>query len=354
MRAAGVLILANNLVLFVKRSPSADHPLEWCFPGGGCEDGETFEATATRECEEEVGFTPESLSPHTRATSSEAVDFTTFLTKIESPFVPVLDSESVGYAWAPVSAPPEPLHPGCRVALDRFEMDELGLARAMASGDLSSPQVYKNVYLWNIRITGTGVSYRKSIDEYVFRNAELYLNDDFLARCNGLTVLAYHPATPMQDSEEFAKRVVGSIFLPYIRGDEVWGIAKIYDDEMNAELVSDPASTSPAVMLAPNNNFSLEADDGKKILIEGKPALLDHVALLPKSALGVWDKGEGPNGVDRSGVADAETSSPLDLSALSRVDSMLTSAEIRFSVFAHRRARRSAGNQSNAQEIRNG
>lgn len=316
IRAAGIFFLTpDNQALFLKRGNGSDHPGEWAFPGGQLEPGETDIEAAIRETKEESGYEAieENLTLHTHGIAqadelgSESVSFTTYISKILQPFLPTLCDEHTGFAWASIATPPFPLHPGAQLAIDRLTMDELGVARAMAAGQLTSPQVYKNVVLWNIRITGTGVSYRKSVDEYVHRQPEHYLTEEFLSRCNGLAVIAYHPPKSLLTSKEFGKRVVGSVFLPYISGNEVWAIAKVYDEDINAEMIADPASTSPAVMLGSGNNLKVEAEDGRKILIEGKPELLDHIALLPNSMKGVWDKGGDPTGVDRSGIiADAE------------------------------------------------
>jgi hypothetical protein len=177
------------------------------------------------------------------------------------------------------------------------DLDELEIACAIAAGELSSPQRVVNMSLFAIRITGTGTAYRSKDDQFTYRPPELYLTDDFLARCNGLQVIYEHPEKATLDSEEFADRTIGSIFLPYIQGDEVWGIAKIYDDAAIAEL-SDPdkkMSTSPTVVFRTlTENAIIELDNGKAMLIEGKPSLLDHVAICP---YGVWDKGGEPAGV---------------------------------------------------------
>jgi hypothetical protein len=191
-----------------------------------------------------------------------------------------------------------------RIALARLSMNELGVARAMAAGDLTSPQVYENVTLWAIRITGTGQSYRPSIDEHVHRDKSLYLNDEMLARCNGLPVIAKHPKGALLNSEEFGDRIVGTVFLPYIQGDEVWAIAKIYDDWANDILRKRDASTSPGVLVG---GTKLTGEGGAKILIERSPKLMDHIAILPsdkdgEGGEGVWDKGGELSGVDQSGV----------------------------------------------------
>jgi len=346
-RAAGIIFRApNGEALFLKRGPGGDYPGAWCFPGGHLEGNETPEAAACREAVEEVGFLPKGKrEPLARsiavqefaeapaaampdgAVGAEAlpgpaapkvVDFTTFLQDVAEPFAPERDAEHIGHAWAPLTAPPEPLHPGCRVAIDRLFADELGVARMMAAGALTSPQVYKNVTLWAMRVTGTGVAYRRPVfktgkdgkvelgedkkpivlreEEFPWRDPELYLNDEFLARCNGLPVIWEHPKGATLDSKEHARRVVGSVFLPYISGDEVWGIAKVYDDEANAEMRKNQLSTSPAVVLSdpesPSYKFRLE--DGSVLLVEGKPSLLDHLAICER---GVWDKGGEAAGI---------------------------------------------------------
>jgi len=49
------------------------------------------------------------------------------------------------------------------------------------------------------------------------------------------------------------------------------------------------------VVWHPGDNKKLEMEDGSKLLIEGKPFLLDHIAICEQ---GVWDKGGEPSGVD--------------------------------------------------------
>lgn len=205
------------------------------------------------------------------------------------------------------------IHPGAIIALGRLAMNELGVARAIAAGDLTSPQQYENVWLFAIRITGTGQAFRNSINEHVWRDPSLYLNDDFLARCNGLPVIWVHPEKkPLLTSDEFADRVIGTIFLPYIQGQDVWGIAKIYDAPAIEAMQTKQFSTSPGVNFAdPTVNTKLETEDGRKLLIEGDPSLLDHIAVV---TLGVWDKSGPPTGV-------------LNHSLTERVDSMADETE---------------------------
>lgn len=359
IKAAGILFTTpNKTALFLLRGPGGDHAGEWCFPGGKIEASDAdLEATAVRESVEEIGSLPKGartllarsisngiagvITPPPPAVvegaagevasalpapaAPEAVDFTTFAQEVAEQFSVVPDDEHVGWAWSPCSSPPEPLHPGCRIALDRLSMDELGVARAIARGDLTSPQRYKNVTLWAMRITGTGVAVRRAVkdakgavvrgEEFPFRDPALYLNDDFLARCNGLPVTWYHPKKSVLNSKEFEDRIIGTIMLPFIKGDEVWGIAKVYDDEANAALADGqegedgkrhPLSTSPGVVLSDPNSpsYKMTTEDGSTLLIEGKPSLVDHVAVC---AQGVWDKGGDPVGVANDDLIRADS-----------------------------------------------
>ena len=186
------------------------------------------------------------------------------------------------------------IHPGVIAALRRLAVtDELGVARLMAEGELSSPQRWHNVTLINLRITGTGIAHRPSLNEYVYRKPENYLTPDFLARCNGLSVIWEHPKKSLLTSKEYAARNIGAVMLPYIKGDEVWAISRVYDDEAIQLLADDQLSTSPAVLL--DKSTKLQLEDGSNLLIEGKVSLLDHIAVCEN---GVWDKGEGPTGIE--------------------------------------------------------
>lgn len=331
--ASGIFFVTpDGLALFLKRGNGGDHPGEWCFPGGKQEENETIEETAIRETFEEAGVAPPEaeLRFHTRGIAraesplppegagdapSEDVDFTTFLCRVESPFPVEICEESTGFAWASIHAPPEPLHPGCVKAIARLGMDERQLAEGMARGDYTSPQEFHNSTLFDIRITGTGIAYRPSLDEFVWRDSSLYLNEHFLNRCNGLFVIYYHPPTGSLNSKEFGKRIVGSVMLAYIKGDEVWAIARIMDDEVIRLMKKDDLSTSPGVVFKdPTVNSKVTLEDGSALLIEGKPSLLDHIAICD---LGVWDKGKAPEGiiVNDSLIAPASELNPEALKA---------------------------------------
>jgi hypothetical protein len=197
--------------------------------------------------------------------------------------------------------------------------DELTIAEMIRDGELTSPQHYHNMMLFLIRITGTGVSYRPTLNEYVYRKPEHYLTERFLQRCNGLPVIWQHPDKTMLTSDEFNDRVVGTTFLPFIRGDEVWAVVKIFDAGAIQSLQETQMSTSPAVLLE-QGSITKKLPDGTKLLVEEKASLLDHIAICSE---GVWDKaGSVEPGVESEATRADSIDPPVKRDRSKILDSM--------------------------------
>ena len=77
LSAAGIaFVTPNGHALFVRRGAGGDHSGEWCFPGGGIEDGGTPVTAAKREALEEIGaMPPGGLGLLDRNTSKDGVDY---------------------------------------------------------------------------------------------------------------------------------------------------------------------------------------------------------------------------------------------------------------------------------------
>jgi len=335
--AAGILFTApDKSALFLLRGDGGDFPRQWCLPGGKIEDGETAEQAAEREAIEECGAIPDGVQTFLtrsqavssgvapngatnepgQAVAGETVDFTTYHRRVAEQFEPTVSGEHIGYCWAPIDAPPQPLHPGVAISLARLDMDELGVARAIAAGQLTSPQRVGSMTLYAMRVSGTGVAYRRGIDEFVWRDPAIYLSPDMIARCAGLPVVLEHPQKNTLDSQEFNDRIVGTVMFAYVKGDELWSIARIYDDGVIAMMEDEQLSTSPGVVFNDprRTNSKMKLDDGSTLLIEGKPSTLDHLAICQK---GVWDKGGEASGIAAevrkdSDVTDEEMKAAAD------------------------------------------
>jgi 8-oxo-dGTP pyrophosphatase MutT (NUDIX family) len=293
---AGILFRAPGpQYLLVKRSDTG----EWEQPGGHLESGETPEEAAARECVEEIGGCPEGVHWIARTTTNpDGGDYTCFLQDVPEPFEPKLNDEHTEWQWVTPDALPEPTHPEVARTISLVTGNELDISKRMAAKELPSPQRYENVWLFDLRITGTGLSYRTALDEYSWRTPDDFLTEEFRQRCNGLPVIFEHPDT-LLNSKEYHERNVGSIFLPYLTSDEVWGIAKVFDDDAAVLMHASHESTSPAVVFRDAGSAEFLEIDGKTVLIEGKPSYLDHLAICKE---GVWDKGGEPSGVNNGDI----------------------------------------------------
>ncbi|NDO80207.1 cell envelope biogenesis protein TolA [Citrobacter sp. NCU1] len=178
-------------------------------------------------------------------------------------------------------------------------LTEIDAAKQVRDGGLPSPHKFTNMWLVNLRITGTGLAYRSNEKEYVWRSPQTYLNPQFLERCSGVPVIIDHPEGKMLEQVGNKHRIVGTVMLPYIRGDEVWAICRIYGQEIIDYITKnkDCVSTSPNVVFCGAAECPVveNAMGEDNFCIEGTPFLIDHVALVP---LGVWDKDGKPAGVE--------------------------------------------------------
>ncbi|MCZ5438981.1 hypothetical protein O5476_16910 [Escherichia coli] len=68
--------------------------------------------------------------------------------------------------------------------------------------------------------------------EFVWRSPQTYLNPQFLERCAGVPVIIDHPESKTLEDVGERSRIIGTVMLPYIRGDEVWGVCRIYGQEI--------------------------------------------------------------------------------------------------------------------------
>ena len=167
-------------------------------------------------------------------------------------------------------------------------LDDLSIAEKMASGEIDQIVATDKCLLVPMRITGTGITERTMKDANGItvkypceRPAEVFLSDRFLKMCNGLPVAFYHPREgegyTALNFDNWKEYVVGTIFYPFIKGTEVWGVAKIFDLSMLDAFRDGIASTSPYVTSAN------EIGDG--VYVE-KLEDINHVAIVPA---GRWD-----------------------------------------------------------------
>ena len=203
---------------------------------------------------------------------------------------------------------------------DKEPASDIEVAKAIRDGKLSSPQRIGNRWLFNLRVTGTGISHRTGLgenedeEEFVYRNPKYFLTDAFLEQCAGIPLVFEHPEkTAFLSTEEFRDRSIGTVILPYIRDDEVWAIGNVYDEDAVALMGETHISTSPGMSFDDAQLITTKTGNGEVLRIEGSPSSVDHLAVVPN---GVWDKGGDPVGIDNGDgpmtVKDAEEQARKD------------------------------------------
>ncbi|MGN5575730.1 NUDIX hydrolase [Enterobacter sp. Lyrl_3] len=288
---SGIMFRQGKFVFLIQRSDDGT----WCQPGGKVEPGELAIDAARREVLEEVGYQYDGpLTPH-----SVYGDYLTFRAEVPERFEAKLNDESLAAGWFHIDDLPRPLHQPFAEMLAQQALNETEVAALIADGTLSSPQFFINMWMFAIRVTGTGVTWRSADQQMAFRNPDDYLTPEFLQRVAGLPLIWLHPEKNTLDSNEFAKRVIGTLTNSWVADNgEVWAIARVYDAEAAEIMATRQLSTSPTVKFVEVPDSIIEID-GQPLLVEPSPELLDHVAICEQ---GVWDKLLAPTGVKSDSI----------------------------------------------------
>lgn len=288
---SGIMFRQGKFVFLIQRSDDGT----WCQPGGTVEPGELPIDAARREVLEEVGYKYDGpLTPH-----SVYGDYLTFRAEVPERFEAKLNDESLAAGWFHIDDLPKPLHQPFAEMLAQQALNETEVAALIADGTLSSPQFFINMWMFAIRVTGTGVTWRSADQQMAFRNPDDYLTPEFLQRVAGVPLIWLHPEKNKLDSDEFAKRVIGTLTNSWVADNgEVWAIARVYDAEAAEIMATRQLSTSPTVTYSEMQDSIIKID-GQPLLVEGSPVLLDHVAICEQ---GVWDKLLAPTGVKSDSI----------------------------------------------------
>ncbi|MBT1713907.1 NUDIX domain-containing protein [Enterobacter dykesii] len=288
---SGIMFRQGKFVFLIQRSDDGT----WCPPGGTVEPGELAIDAARREVLEEVGYQYDGpLTPH-----SVYGDYLTFRAEVSERFEAKLNDESLAAGWFHIDELPKPLHQPFAEMLAQQALNETEVAALIADGTLSSPQFFINMWMFAIRVTGTGVTWRSADQQMAFRNPDDYLTPEFLQRVAGVPLIWLHPEKNKLDSDEFAKRVIGTLTNSWVADNgEVWTIGRVYDAEAAEIMATRQLSTSPTVTYSEAQDSIIKID-GQPLLVEGSPVLLDHVAICEQ---GVWDKLLAPTGVKSDSI----------------------------------------------------
>lgn len=147
-----------------------------------------------------------------------------------------------------------------------------------------------------VRITGSGYNLRKNRDDELIladRNQAEFFSPAFIEHCKSLPIIVNHPENKdMLRSENLNDNaIIGNTIDAWIKGDELWGIARIYDKSLLEKIASGSIkSTSPGVRI-------IYANDSDPIINTEIPYDINHLAFCEK---GHWDKDGQSIGFDNS------------------------------------------------------
>ena len=181
---------------------------------------------------------------------------------------------------------------------------ERDIAQQIAAGTLPSPTEFLGSTFFAVRFSGTGVAWRESIGEFCYRDPGLWLSPAMCGRIVGCPLIAEHPDKGALDGPEFAARVAGVLTYGFTRADALWSIARVIDADVATAMNSGAFDTSPAVLFFPADNELIELSGGEKLLVEGEPALIDHLALIftGDGNQGVWGAKSNEIGIQTKGT----------------------------------------------------
>jgi len=154
---------------------------------------------------------------------------------------------------------------------------EYDAAIAISQGKLASPFFVETTGYWlvDMRITGTGFSYRPESDVFVYRDSDFYTSENVMAMCHGLPVIINHGS--FDDSV-----IIGTVFYPFVQGDELRCVAKIFNKSAMQHMTENYVSTSPS--------FQSATVKFNEVDIDLPPLSAKHLAILFNGEIGVWDK----------------------------------------------------------------
>jgi hypothetical protein len=174
---------------------------------------------------------------------------------------------------------------------------ELDICRGIIEGALPSPTPWPNSSYVALRLSGTGVAYRPSLNEYVYRSPDIWLSAEMQRRLLGAPIIIEHAPGGLMTSRYFGERCVGFVAASYVNNDEhsLWGIARILDSNAIKIIEAWLFDTSPAILLPPGKSARANVGD-QTCLVESEPLFIDHVALvyMGQGNKGVWSRDDGP------------------------------------------------------------
>ena len=152
----------------------------------------------------------------------------------------------------------------------------------------------ENCFYIPVRVTGVGDTIRidESGNPYVEERLKAeYFTPEVLAACSHLPITLEHPEGQLLSPKTIDKaKIIGLTLHAYIKGEEIWAIAKVFDKSIIKLFGKEIWSTSPGISCF----YVIITNDGK---VKEAPAEINHLAFVSR---GHWDQKVGSVGFDNT------------------------------------------------------
>ena len=308
IKGAGVCFISPiGRMLFIKRSPTSNHPDEWDFPGGKADEYETPMMTAKRETMEEIGAWPYGeLEPMGHVSDKHDVEFITYKMHVRYEFTPKLQlEEHTEFVWAKLEDAPKPLHPGIVALLtdDGMAQDYVvhtkGAAKEYVPAISSAPINHETVS--NTKVHASAPSMKRNESTSVGGQAAPGVNRAAQAQDGAMRPMMAFDRASVRSIDADGRLHVEITNISKATVNPYWGYEIPNGEELGLEmnrvymLLRDPeelakaASTSNNIQLLDRHDPVSAQDDKKERVIGSNGTDAVFQAPFLRNSLVVWD-----------------------------------------------------------------
>lgn len=152
----------------------------------------------------------------------------------------------------------------------------------------------ENCFYIPVRVTGVGDTIRidESGNPYVEERLKAeYFTPEVLEACSRLPITLEHPEGQLLSPKTIdTAKIIGLTLHAYIKDEEIWAIAKVFDKSIIKLFGKEICSTSPGISCF----YVIITGDGK---VKEAPAEINHLAFVSR---GHWDQKAGSVGFDNT------------------------------------------------------
>ena len=174
-----------------------------------------------------------------------------------------------------------------------------------------------------MRLSGLGIVEREKEGKVTLydRDKEDFTQDSFMKMYANLPICVLHPehnGNKVALGFDYKDSIIGNTIHSYVKNNEIWVIAKIYDKEALHAIKNNNFSTSPH-FVTQTTEKTLENGD---IVLKETPIYINHLAIV---ASGFWDKKSKNNSISNKEQDMSETQN--DKNTEPKVDENNTSTQ---------------------------